>query len=166
VAEQNRRGLGLSVPTGHSLGEFGNYQDATALVEKLVAGDFAANKISIIGHDPVLVERVRSRLGYGRIALSGAITGLWLGVLVALVIGAGLQTDTEGQINYVPQEFGAVVVVAAGIGMLFNILRFSFSKQKRSFISSQLPVASRYQVIVPEEDAVAAHKIMSAGTAK
>jgi hypothetical protein len=45
-----------------------------------------------------------------------------------------------------------------------NILRFAFSKSKRGFLSSQMPIASRYQVIVPDEDAQQALKILSAST--
>jgi len=121
-----------------------------------VAGDFKANKVTILGHDLVMVEKVRSRLGYGRVAASGAITGFWLGLIFALLIGAGFDVGVDGGTNYVPQEFLAVVVIAAGVGMLVNILRFLASKNKRGFLSSQMPVASRYEVIVPEEDAAKA----------
>ena len=107
------------------------------------------------------MERVRSRLGYGRVALSGAIAGLWIGILVALLIGAGLETSEDGQISYLPEQFGAVVILAAGISMLFNILRFSFSKTKRGFISTQMPVASRYEVMVPQDKAADATKALS-----
>lgn len=166
VAETNQSKAGPVIPMGHSLGEFSSYQQASQIVEKLIAGDFTPSKISIIGKDPVLVERVRSRLGYGRVALSGAITGLWLGILIALLAGVGIETTPEGELNYIPQEFGAVVLVAAGLGMFINILRFSFSKTKRGFLSTQMPIASRYQVIVPEADAPAALKILSASTAE
>lgn len=166
VAETNQSKAGLVIPMGHSLGEFSSYQQASQIVEKLIAGDFTPSKISIIGKDPVLVERVRSRLGYGRVALSGAITGLWLGILIALLAGVGIETTPEGELNYIPQEFGAVVLVAAGLGMFINILRFSFSKTKRGFLSTQMPIASRYQVLVPEADAPAALKILSASTAE
>jgi hypothetical protein len=166
MAENSKSKLGPSVPTGHSLGEFTSYQDASDLVEKLIAGELQANKISIIGKDPVLVERVRSRLGYGRVALSGAVTGLWLGILVALLAGSGVTTSADGQMEFVPQDFGAVVIVAAGIGMFINIMRFAASKTKRGFLSSQMPIASRYQVIVPEADAPQALKILSAGTSE
>jgi len=161
VAETNKRNPAVSIPAGQSLGEFGNYQEASALVERLIAAEFPANQISIIGKDPVLVERVRSRLGYGRVALSGAIAGLWIGILVALLIGAGLETSEDGQISYLPEQFGAVVILAAGISMLFNILRFSFSKTKRGFISTQMPVASRYEVMVPQDKAADATKALS-----
>ena len=166
VAETNQSKAGPVIPIGHSLGEFASYQQASEVVEKLIAGDFSPSKISIIGKDPVLVERVRSRLGYGRIALSGAITGLWLGILIALLVGAGVEATPEGELSYIPQDFGAVVLVAAGLGMFINIMRFTFSKTKRGFLSTQMPIASRYQVLVPEADAPAALKILSTSTAE
>jgi hypothetical protein len=67
----------------------------------------------------------------------------------------------SGEINYVPQEFFAVIVIAAGVGMLVNILRFLASKNKRGFLSSQMPVAAKYEVIVPEEDAAKAMQIIN-----
>jgi hypothetical protein len=158
-APKNRR-TSPSVPRGHSLGEFPNYPDATKLVERLIAGDFAPNKISIIGHDPVLVERVRSRLGYGRVALSGALTGFWIGLIFALLLGTGIEVSPEGGVNYLPQQFFSVLVVGAGLGMLFQVIRFSVTKNKRGFLSSQMPIATRYEVIVPDEDALAALKIL------
>jgi len=151
---------GPSIPRGHSLGEFRTHAEASDLVNRLVQGDLAANKISIVGHDLVLVERVRSRLGYGRVAGSGALTGFWLGVIFALIIGAGVQVGADDTITYAPQEFMAVVLMAAGGGMLFSILRFVASKNRRGFLSSQMPVASRYEVIVPEQDAVQARKVL------
>jgi len=157
---QRKRGQATSIPKGHSLGEFRTHLEATEFVNRLVAGEFKANKISIIGHDLVLVESVRTRLGYGRVALSGAITGFWLGLIFALLLGAGIETNADGAISYAPQEFMAVVLMAAGGGMLLNILRFVATKNKRGFISSQMPVAARYEVIVPEEDAVEARKAL------
>jgi hypothetical protein len=50
--------------------------------------------------------------------------------------------------------------VAAGLGMLFQIIRFTATKNKRSFLSSQMPIATRYEVIVPDEDALGALKIL------
>ncbi|MFM1779000.1 MAG: hypothetical protein RIS51_145 [Actinomycetota bacterium] len=163
---RNPRGqsFGPVIPKGFVLGEFVNYQDAAKLVDRLVNADFTPAKISIIGSDLKLVERVRARLGYGRVAFSGAMTGFWLGLLFALLIGAGIEVTPEGGINYLPDQFFSVLVIGAGIGMLISIVRFALAKNKRSFISSQMPVAQRYEVIVPEADAVQAQQILSAGT--
>jgi hypothetical protein len=156
-----KKAMGPTIPRGHTLGEFSNYQDATAMVTRLVQGDFPATKISIVGHDPVIVEIVRSKLGYGRIALSGMLTGFWLGLIFALLLGIGFSTSPDGEASYQPQTFAAALIVAAGLGMLVNILRFSFSKSKRTFLSTQMPVASRYQVIVPTDELALANKALS-----
>jgi hypothetical protein len=127
----------------------------------LVQNDFPASRISIIGHDPVLVERVRSKLGYGRVALSGSLTGFWLGLLFALLLGIGFTQSEDGALGYQPQQFAAVLILAAGVGMLVNVLRFGLAKNKRGFLSTQQPVATRYEVLVPDEDAAVALKAMN-----
>lgn len=156
LANRKAKKAGPEIPRGHILGEFPNYAAASELVNKLLQNDFPAASVSIIGHDPVLVERVRSKLGYGRVALSGALTGFWLGLLFALLLGIGFNQSEEGALGYQPQQFAAVLMLAAGAGMLINVLRFGLVKNKRSFLSTQLPVATRYEVLVPNEEAAAA----------
>jgi len=114
-AKNNSRSkqVGPTVPKGHVLGEFTNYQEATAMVDRLLQGDFKATDVSIVGHDPVLVERIRSRLGYGRVAASGALTGFWIGLIFALLIGAGVTVMPDGGISYNPQEFPIPIGVVA-----------------------------------------------------
>jgi hypothetical protein len=161
-----KKSLGPSIPRGHTVGEFSNYQEASAMVTRLVQGDFPAAKISIVGHDPVIVENIRSKLGYGRIAMSGALAGFWLGLIFALLLGIGFTTSPDGEVSYQPQTFAAALIVAAGIGMLINILRFAFVKSKRTYLSTQMPVASRYVVIVPADEAALANKALSAGASE
>ena len=153
---------GPTIPKGFVVAEFTNYSDASAMVERLIEADIKPQDIAIIGHDPVLVERIRSRLGYGRVALSGIITGFWLGLIFAILIGAGITVSPDGEVSYNPQQFVAVLVVSAGIGMLFNIIRYSLAKNRRGFLSSQQPVATRYELVVPEAVAAKAQQAISA----
>jgi len=153
---------GPTIPKGFVVAEFTNYSDASAMVERLIEADIKPQDIAIIGHDPVLVERIRSRLGYGRVALSGIITGFWLGLIFAILIGAGITVSPDGEVGYNPQQFVAVLVVSAGIGMLFNIIRYSLAKNRRGFLSSQQPVATRYELVVPEAVAAKAQQAISA----
>lgn len=157
-----RKMSGPTIPKGFVVAEFTNYSDASATVERLIEAEIKPQDIAIVGHDPVLVERIRSRLGYGRVALSGIITGFWLGLIFAILIGAGITVSPDGEVGYNPQQFLAVLVVSAGIGMLFNIVRFSISNNKRGFLSSQMPVATRYEVLVPESAAPKAQQVLSA----
>jgi len=151
----------MSIPGGHSMGDFSSYQAATDFVNKLIEGEFAASKISIVGSDLKLVERVRGRLGYGRIALGGALTGIWIGLLLAILLGAGIEVTADNQINYVPEQFISALVIGIGIGMLINILRFSFNKNRRNFVSAPVTVAQSYQVLVPNEAAEAAREALA-----
>lgn len=161
TANRKSRNAGPVIPRGHVLGEFRDYASASEMVNKLVQNDFPAPKISIVGYDPVLVEKVRSKLGYGRVALSGSLTGFWLGLLFALLLGIGFTQTDEGALGYQPQQFAAVLILAAGAGMLLNILRFALAKNKRNFLSASLPVATRYEVLVPDQDAAEALKALN-----
>lgn len=143
------------------VGQYRNYVDAASVVERLIEGDFPASQIAIVGSEVKLVERVRSRLGYGRVAYSGAVTGIWMGLIFAILIGAGVEVSATGEISYNPSEFMAAIVIGAGIGMLFNILRFSFTKNRRGFISMAQSVAANYEVVVPESEASAATKALN-----
>lgn len=106
-----------------------------------------------MGSDVKLVERVRSRLGYGRVAYSGAITGVWIGLIFAILIGAGVESGANGEVSYNPTEFIAAVVMGAGVGMLFNVARFGLAKNRRGFVSMTQSVAASYEVIVPDSEA-------------
>ena len=137
------RGLAPVVPTGDVVGEFTNYLDAVALVDRIVGGGFAANLVAIIGSDLKSVERVRGRLTYGRVAMNGALNGAWLGLFVGLIFASA--TSAAGAAN----EVVAAAVLGAGIGMIWGVVRMSMRGSRRQFISGSVIIAASYQVIVP-----------------
>jgi hypothetical protein len=153
-----------AVPQGEVAAEFGQYPQAVAYVEKLLAKDFPASMIAIVGKDLRQVERIRGKLSYGRIALSGALTGSWLGFIIGFLFGASIPgvdatTGSTGSIV-------SAVVIGAGVGMLWSILRYSMNRNKRTFMSQQQVVASIYQVQVPmtmvnEARAAAGEEVLS-----
>jgi len=149
------------IPQGESVGEFDNYQKASQLVNKLVANDFPPSLITIIGDDLKLVETVRSKLGFGRIALSGAVTGSWIGLIFGLLFGAGINADGSGDVVFQPQNFISALVIGAGIGMLFNIIRFSISKNRREYLSYPQTIAKTYRVVVPATELAKARSLVS-----
>ncbi len=135
------------MPQGEVIADFPKYEDAVAYVEKLVAGDFPAGLIAIVGSDLRSVERVRGKMSYARVALSGAVTGSWLGLLYGLFFGGS--TDTTSVQSFATSGLGSAIFIGAGLGMLFQVIRFSVTKNKRGFISQSSFVASKYQVQVP-----------------
>lgn len=150
----------LSVPRGTTLAEFAEYDAAAEYVQKLVAGDFPARLISIVGTNPRTVERVTNKLTYARVALRGAFTGSWIGFIFAVVFG----TVPQDMGNEVARAaLGTLIVsnmlVAAGIFAAFNVIRFSLGRKGRNFQSSSMIIAEKYEVIVPDNFADQARKI-------
>jgi uncharacterized protein YoaH (UPF0181 family) len=136
-----------AVPQGEVVAEFGQYQQAVDYVEKLVANNFPTGMIAIVGKDLRSVERVRGKLSYARVALNGAMSGVWLGLIIGWVFGGaipGVDGSTGGTGSLV-----SAMVLGAGVGMLWGVIRLSMSRNKRNFVSQQQIVASTYQVQVP-----------------
>ena len=154
------RNAPAALPEGEVVGQFKNYREAVKVVEQLVENGFPARLISIIGSDLKTVETLKGKLGYGRVALSGAVTGSWIGLFFGLLFGA---TSTTEQV--VITNLSAGIVIGAGVGMMLNVIRFSLTRNKRSFISSQAVVAKKYDVIVPTGQLSDAKKAIKASKA-
>jgi hypothetical protein len=144
AGRQTIRGLVPVVPTGDVVGEFQNYLDAVTLVDRIVAGGFAANLVAIVGSDLKTVERVRGRLTYGRVAMNGALNGAWLGLFAGLIFASA--TSAAAFTN----DVVAAAVVGAGLGMIWGVIRMSTRGANRQFMSSSMIIAASYQVVVPD----------------
>lgn len=132
------------VPQGEVVATFTEYAEALAYVEKLVENEFPVGSIAIVGKNLRTVERIRTKINQWRIALSGAISGSWIGLVWGIVV-------SDPTVGFSAQSLAQPILVGAGIGMLFNVVRFSLSRNKRNFASQSMVVASEYQVQVPED---------------
>ena len=130
------------IPEGETLGTFSAYPEAQELVNSLVTQGVSAHALSIVGSDVTLVERITGKIGYGRAALSSAMSGSWLGVLAGLVFVIVSPTDVITPIV-------AGLFIGAGIGMVAGMVVFTFSKgPKRLYRSMQQVIAQSYRVVV------------------
>ena len=134
-----------SLPKGQVIGKFTEYAEAVGFVDALINHGFPAGAVAIVGKDLRTVERVRGKMSYGRVALSGAITGSWLGLIASFFFGGSADATSSPVIG---STFSAVLI-GAGIGMLFNVLRFSLLRNRHAFVSQSTVVASKYEVQVP-----------------
>lgn len=135
----------LKVPTppqGVEIASFATYLEAQKAVDVLADNAFAVQAVTIVGSDLQMVERVTGRLNYPRVAIAGALSGVWFGIFVGLIIsmfsGAGVNV------------IGSIVTCAALgalFGMLFGVISYAFTGGKRDFVSSSQVVASRYAVL-------------------
>ncbi len=75
-----------SVPKGDTVGSYNSYLDAQKAVDYLADQQFPVQMVSIVGNDLKMVERVTGRLTYPRVALSGALSGMWFGLFVGVML--------------------------------------------------------------------------------
>jgi len=143
-----------ALPTGETVGTYAGYADAQAAVERLARHDFPLRSVAIVGSDLKTVEQVTGKRSYGRAALAGALSGLWLGLFFGLLLVLLSPTTTT------PLFFGAAALIGAGFGLFFNIAVYSINRRRRDFTSVMQVVASSYSVIVEGEHANRARNLL------
>jgi hypothetical protein len=145
-----------TLPRGDVLGTYETYPEAQSIVAKLVDGDFPAAKLSIVGNDLKTVERVTGRMTYGRAAIAGALSGLWLGIFFGIV----LTLFSKGASVTV---IFAAAIIGAAFGMLYGVVSFSITRRARDFTSVHQVLATNYQIICDPQLTLQAQRIL--GTA-
>ena len=145
-----------ALPTGDVIATYGTYQEAQAAVDKLAESDgFPIAGAAIVGNDMKSVERVTGRLSWGRAAGAGAASGLWLGLLFGLVT-----TIFGSNANPAGYLIGAVLLGAA-FGIVFGLISYAVSRNRRDFSSVMQVVASTYSLVVDPQVANRARNILN-----
>lgn len=142
-----------AVPTGEVVASVEQYEEARAVVDRLIRSDFPASQVSIVGSDLRSVERVTGRMNVGRAALSGLLSGVFLGVFVALFVVILTPTAPIGTLL-------AVVLMAVGFSVLWNVLGYTLNRRHREFTSVMQVTAARFDVVVAPETAAAARQAL------
>src|ERR1700760_159891 len=75
----------LQLQFPQSLAVYDDYAGAQKAVDFLSDKEFPVQNCMIVGTDLKQVERITGRLTNGKVALGGALSGLWLGIFVGLV---------------------------------------------------------------------------------
>ena len=60
------------VPDGWPIGSYDSYKEAQQAVDHLAGEEFPVQGLTIVGIDPMLVERVDARLTWKRVLTAGA----------------------------------------------------------------------------------------------
>ena len=136
----------FAVPEGEVIAQFETYAKAVDCVDQLIRHDFPAPMVAIVGSDLRSVERVRAKLSYGSVALRGAITGSWVGLIIGMLIPPSMGAAAASGLTL---SMPSAVFIGAGVGMLLNVLRFSFSRNRHEFSSASAVIAARYDIVVP-----------------
>ncbi|HYH76128.1 MAG TPA: general stress protein [Arthrobacter sp.] len=142
-----------AVPTGDTVGSYTSYLDAQKAVDYLADQQFPVQMVSIVGNELKMVERVTGRLSYPRVALSGALSGMWFGLFVGVMLS--FFAPSPGYFSIV-----ASVLMGAAFFMLFGIVTYAMQRGKRDFTSTSQVVATTYDVVVSPEAAHEARRLL------
>jgi hypothetical protein len=136
---QNVRNL-PTLPNGWPIGSYDTYEDAQRGVDHLADNDFPVQDVTIVGIEPLVVERVAGRLTWSRVLRSAAASGAWFGLSVGLLLslftpGAGIRPILLG------------LLIGIGFGLVFSAVSYGSTKGRRGFVSHSQLVARRYDVL-------------------
>ena len=125
----------------NTVAHFDDYDSAQRAVDRLSDDGFPVEQLDVVGSDLRLVERVTGRLTKVRAAGTGAVSGLWLGLLFGLLIAL----FAAGSSFFIAMATGALL--GAAWGALFGFAAHAATRGKRDFSSVRTIAASRYDLI-------------------
>lgn len=146
------------IEPGHeTIGSYPTYPEAEAAVDRLSDLQFDLSTVKIIGLGLRSVERVTGRMTRARATWSGALGGIWLGLMVGFLLGL-----------FVPRaDWFAMVVTAAMFGAvwgaMFGFIGHAMHGGRRDFASVKSFEAERYDVMVAAEKAAQARSLLHGG---
>jgi hypothetical protein len=140
------------------LAQFSNYADAERAVDRLSDLRFPVERVAIIGHDLQVVEQVTGRLNYGGAALKGAASGALPGALIGWFFGL---------FNLISPLVASVVLAFYGlifgavIGAVLGVVMHALQGGRRDFDTVTMTVPSRYELVVDEQVADEAERLLA-----
>jgi hypothetical protein len=143
-----------TLPQGETVGSYTSYLDAQKAVDYLADQQFPVELVAIVGNDLKLVERVTGRLSYPRVALNGALSGMWFGLFVGVLLS--FFTPNGSYFSIITS-----VLMGAAFFMLFGIVTYAMQRGKRDFTSTSQVIASNYDVVVGHEVAHEARRLLA-----
>jgi hypothetical protein len=142
-------------PTGWPVGSYATYAEAQRAVDFLADSQFTVQDVTIVGVDLMLVERVLTRLTWGRVIVSGAASGAWFGIFVGFLLSL---FNDEGTV-LVPILVGLLTGVL--FGMVFSVVQYASTRGRRDFASASQLVARQYDVLCQPNTAERARDLLA-----
>lgn len=149
----------LQLSSPRSLAVYDTYDDAQRAVDYLSDHGFAVQNVMIVGTDLKQVERVTGRMTMMKAVGSGALSGMWMGLMVGLLMSmfATGGRDTTGTVLWAVLAGAFFLAVWAGIG-------YALTQGKRDFTSVSQVVATRYEILVESATFTEADRILRGPT--
>ncbi len=157
MSTPNRAPSQLSIapemPRGEVVGRYRTYAEAQKAVDYMSDEHFPVAMVSIIGSDLKSVEQVTGRLSYPRVALQGALNGIFFGAFLGLILT--MFGGPEMAASIVP-----TMLLGGAFFMLMATITYAMSRGKRDFTSTSRIVAGSYEVLAAPEVAGQARQVL------
>jgi hypothetical protein len=148
-----------TLPNGWPIGSYGSYEEAQRAVDHLADSDFPVADVTIVGVNPVLVERVSGKLSWGKVLGGAAMSGAWFGLFVGLLLSM-----------FTPGAGMAPILLGLGAGVAFSVvfaaIGYASTRGRRDFVSSSQLVAQRYDVLSQPRNAEQGRELLTQLAAK
>jgi hypothetical protein len=154
---RNRARPVLNLDYPMSLAVYDSYEQAQQAVDYLSDNEFPVQNVAIVGTDLKSIERVTGRLTRGRVAVAGAISGLWLGMFVGIAFALFSKNVQLGFVIATPLLGGL-------FGLAWSQLGFTAATRghTRDFSSLSQVIATSYEVLVEHTLAARARELLAA----
>ena len=158
MSNLNRSPAQLSIapemPRGEVVGRYRTYAEAQKAVDYMSDEHFPVAMVSIIGSDLKSVEQVTGRLSYPRVALQGALNGIFFGAFFGLIMTMFGGADIVSSLLL-------TMLLGGAFFMLMATITYAMSRGKRDFTSTSRIVAGSYEVLAAPEVAGQARQVLS-----
>jgi uncharacterized membrane protein len=136
---------------------YDNYEQAERAVDRLADLNFPVERVAIVGQDLQTVEQVTGRMNYPRAAWRGALSGAVPGALIGWIFGIFDWVD--------PLITGLLLalyglVIGAVIGAIIGLILYAMQRGRRDFASVTIMSPKRYEVVVDDEVADEAARLL------
>jgi hypothetical protein len=139
----------------NTVARFDDYGSAQRAVDRLSDDGFPVERLDIVGSDLRLVERVTGRLTKARAAGAGAVSGMWVGLLIGILFG--MFTTGHAWLAMVAAGIGLGVLGGAAFGFVAHLA----TRGERDFSSLRGLTAAHYDLIAREGGAERARVALS-----
>ncbi|MBB5830629.1 general stress protein [Brachybacterium aquaticum] len=136
-----------------SLGVYSTYQEVQSVVDTLADHEFPVQSTLIVGTDLKLMERVTGRRTWPKVIGQGALSGLWMGLFLGLLL--------------LLLSPGSMMIVLSSIVMgivfftVWAVIGYAMTGGKRDFTSMTATIPMQYELLVEHKHADQARRILA-----
>jgi hypothetical protein len=144
-----------------AIASFATYEEAERAVDRLADLDFPVQRVAIVGQDLQTVEQVTGKMDFPKAAWRGALSGAVPGALLGWLFGLFNWVD--------PLITGLLLavyglVIGAVIGAIIGMAVYAMQRGRRDFESVMAVRPQRYELVVDDEVAEQAARLLGSGT--